>query len=194
MQNTKPLVLYFGLDKPQESLLLQILAGQQLTGRRIKPGDRLRPIGELTESVPFASEPGTPETPESTESIIIMDSLSDGQINSLLASIRQTDGLTITLKAVVTANNRSWPFVKLAEELRQEHAVMQAYTALTQLSRRAQAWLDDHPDEINATAALTSALQQARIIERAFHGEGELDGRALKAAIRELATQLETLA
>jgi len=85
------------------------------------------PNGQTYEGEPF------------TEDVMIMAALSDEKINLLLAQIRKSGIGSVSLMAVVTEHNRSWPLARLFAELRSERQVMAAWFSLQQTVKKAEA-------------------------------------------------------
>lgn len=74
-----------------------------------------------------------------TEDVMILAALSDERINQLLAQIRKSGVGSVSLMAVVTEHNRSWPLARLFTELRGERQVMAAWISLQQSVKMAEA-------------------------------------------------------
>jgi hypothetical protein len=163
---------------------LNLLAGLNLKGRNVQRHELSRSVGELAGSASADQQKdasGNVAMTAPTESIIVMAGLSDAKINALLAGIRQATGLKITLKAVLTEHNRSWAFIDLAAELRQEHAYMQIYMALQQVVRQAEQQL----------ATATSSRQLQDVVKQAKKvlsdaQRGEADPKLMAALGREI--------
>ena len=188
MTQINELVLYFGLDdESQETLMQNLLTRLAIEGKKIEVQDVNRLVGELAGSPSGNAKQAKtayPETPK--ESIIVMKGLADARINELLAGIRQTAGLRIAIKAVVTDQNSGWPFSVLAAELRQEHAMMNIYNALQQSVRQAELLMEG-----NTTGeSLKNALQRANKALTRARQQGEIDPEQMAALNREIAVFL----
>lgn len=85
------------------------------------------PSGQSYEGEPFS------------EDVMILAALSDEKINQLLAQIRKSGAGSVSLMAVVTEHNRSWPLARLFAELRSERQVMAAWISLQQSVKMAEA-------------------------------------------------------
>lgn len=206
---TKECVLYYGLKSPQQEFLLRrLLSGLGLRWKKISRSDLTSTIGSLADLEDAARagreadlagqeigladqdrginghEADPANIPD--ESIVLFSQLPDGQISLLLDKIRQTKGLQIDLKAVVTEHNRSWSFLDLAGELRREHTFMRQFTALRGLVSQAEARLAQ--GETNPE--LSEAVAQAKRQLAAAQGQEEIDLRQFSAAGKKLAELL----
>lgn len=193
MKGTDEIVLYYGLtDGKQEALLLGLLGDLGIKARPVRQQETGMTVGQLAGSEAagiIGSEEENLTTATTTDSILVMAGLSDDRINTLLAAIRQTAGLTVTLKAVLTEHNSRWSFTNLAAELRQEHAVMQVYTALHQIVRQAEQQLAGAVQPKNQQQ-LRDAVRRARQTLTAAQ-KGQADARKMAALGREIAGLLD---
>lgn len=191
--NNRELVLYYGIDKTAEAEWLRLLDGLGMDWLKVETDDLSMTIGSLCgRTAATAPDTQTAQLSAPTESIIVMDGLSEARINALLAAIRQTAGLQITLKAVVTPANRQWTFRALAVELRQEHAIMQDYTKLRSQFSDAASLLKQPPADQaqSARAELDSLTQRASKVLAAFQGQGDIDADELHACTYDLGEAL----
>ena len=138
-----------------------VLARFALEGRRIDSKSLHQPVGYfvgLHEPVSQMDYSG----PLPDETIAVLYGLADQVIQQLLAAFRETEGLTIQLKAVVTEHNSHWPFVDLAKELKQEHELMRVFFAVRQQIELAKKWLNTNQTPASAEhESLVNQLQQS---------------------------------
>ena len=183
--------LYYGLKSlQQEYLLRQLLAGMDLRWKKINQSELTCSLASLvaqdTAAIPDELA-ASMEEPES--SILLLDQLSDEQINTLLTKIRQTKGLHIDSKAVVTKHNRYWTFLELAAELKREQVYMRRFMALRALVGKGEEILaTDKPDEI-----LQGLLEQAKQLLAAAQSGEEIDQDRFMSTGRELSERLQQL-
>lgn len=100
----------------------------------VRMGVRIRNIGpeQAGETVGFLAglegfekrEDMDGEIPELKEEMLVLKQFSGKRLDELLLNLRKAGVPRIALKAVLTEHNAKWPFYKLYEELRAEHAQM----------------------------------------------------------------------
>lgn len=84
-------------------------------------------IDDLIKQAPITAEPCTlPDI-----SVMIFHEMSDEQINEVIALLKQ-HGITIPYKCIVTKHNQTWRFIKLFQELIEEHEYFNTYEQLKQ--------------------------------------------------------------
>lgn len=96
------------------------LAGCGIEVREILPQQAGCLVGDLADGRAKAEGP-VAQAP--CTQAVLFNALSKTQLNEALAALR-TCGVTVPLKAVITATSRTWTLAALLEELNQEHAIM----------------------------------------------------------------------
>jgi len=193
MKQSDERVLYYGLsDEKQEALLLSLLADLGVRARQVRQSDLKKTVENLAgyNAVDaFSGDEAIEVSTAPADSILVMAGLSDTRINELLTGIRQTAGLSIALKAVLTEHNRSWTFAALAAELRQEHALMQLFMALQQVVRQAEQQLNK-PGQAVDRQRIQDAVRRAQQVLTAAQ-QGDVDSEKMTALGREIAGLLD---
>ena len=168
--------LCYGLaDASQQETLKALLKPFDCKLVIINPQDTGRTIEDLAglgQTKPGqAPVAGTPD-----ERVLLLLGFPDHAIKALLAAIRQTQNLRIDLKAVVTENNRSWPFADLAAELKREHKLMGRFMWARHQFSRGQAALDEASLLAHeALADLETAVGKAKALLAQAHAFDDLD-------------------
>lgn len=115
------LLLCFNLPQAKMLRLGLYTASRGIRVMEVEPHLQRATIGQLLRGQ------GTRGEVAFAEEMLVMDGLSDGQMEELLRFLRE-DSCGISLKAVVTDTNRLWPASLLAEALKNER---ESYARMT---------------------------------------------------------------
>lgn len=116
------LLLYDPLGSPWVPKLKQYCAVQGLRLRLVEKSDLNRTVGALAQGLAPAGE--VPAAPPVLEPMLIFCSLSNAQLDRLLAALRRMEVPRSVLKAVLTPDNAGWPLSALYQELCRERQAM----------------------------------------------------------------------
>ena len=124
------LLLYDPLGSPWAPKLKQYCAIQGLRLRPVEASDLDRTVGVLAQGLAAPAVENAPETPAEKapaipEPLLIFCSLSNAQLDRLLAALRRIEVPRSVLKAVLTPGNANWPLSALYQELCQERQAME---------------------------------------------------------------------
>ena len=118
-------VLLYAVDekiRPKLSAVLQRLSIEECI---VTDLDLAQDVGYLAGFPGFVSKEEAVTAPPACGGVLCMCGISNQRMNLLLKSLRE-EGSAVPLKAMVTATNQRWSFVKLIEELSKEHqAILQ---------------------------------------------------------------------
>lgn len=187
--DNQELVLFYGLDDVKSEILTSIMGDIGIDCRRIGTIGRDWKIRDLLDESRHSTADldNSAQVPEPAESVAILNGLTDQRINDFLAAVREADGLSIDLKAVVTEHNLDWRLSDLISELKQENALMKIYMAIRSQIRNVREWLKDE-NLINNKAAsvikwrqeIELAVNDAQAAITACEQNGELDPELLE--------------
>lgn len=122
---SKPaLLLYDPIGSAWVPKLKQYCAVQGLRLRPVEKSDLNRTVGALAQGL-AAPESATEKAPAIPEPILIFCSLSNAQLDRLLAALRRMEVPRSVLKAVLTPDNAGWPLSALYQELCRERQAME---------------------------------------------------------------------
>lgn len=117
----KVLLYRLGPDGETGRALAAVLRARKLPAFHVSEGQLGETVGRLVSAnAACAPEAPPPERVPQTE-FMLLCALGDRQLDRLLAELRRA-GVSIPHKAVLTEQNRSWPFYRLIEEVAREHA------------------------------------------------------------------------
>lgn len=116
-------LLLFGLDDTEFHKIKQIASRMKLPCEQVPPARYGLTLGELASGFDSETSPKQPPTPSavSTESLLIMCSLSDKRMDKLLFELRRAD-VKLDYKAALTPTNSTWSLPRLMLELQKEKA------------------------------------------------------------------------
>lgn len=121
---SKPaLLLYDPLDSPWVPKLKQYCAVQGLRLCPVEASDLNRTVGALAQGLAPA-DPPMGQSPAIPEPLLIFCSLSNAQLDRLLAALRRMEAPRSVLKAVLTPDNAGWTLSALYQELCRERQAM----------------------------------------------------------------------
>ncbi len=126
----KELVLLYGLDEtaPRGAAVRQLLAALRLEARTVTDEMLSQTVGWC------AGLPGYPPQQEAScaafcaapaEEAMVLCGLNKSRLDELLKALSE-NGISISLKAVLTEHNRSWRFADLLTELGREREAVKA--------------------------------------------------------------------
>lgn len=123
------LLLYDPLNSPWVPKLKQHCAIQGLRLRPVEAPDLNRTVGALAQGLAAPAAENGPESsatkaPAIPEPLLIFCSLSNAQLDRLLAALRRMEVPHSVLKAVLTPDNAGWPLSALYQELCRERQAM----------------------------------------------------------------------
>lgn len=123
------LLLYDPLNSPWVPKLKQHCAIQGLRLRPVEAPDLNRTVGTLAQGLAAPAAENGPESsaakaPIIPEPLLIFCSLSNAQLDRLLAALRRMEVPRSVLKAVLTPDNAGWPLSALYQELCRERQAM----------------------------------------------------------------------
>lgn len=122
---SKPaLLLYDPIGSAWVPKLKQYCAVQGLRLRPLEASDLSRTVGALAQGL-TAPESAAEKAPAIPEPILIFCSLSNAQLDRLLAALRRMEVPRSVLKAVLTPDNAGWPLSALYQELCRERQAME---------------------------------------------------------------------
>ncbi|MDO4183415.1 MAG: DUF3783 domain-containing protein [Coriobacteriia bacterium] len=116
-------VALYGLaaETPKGAAVRAVLKDLGIPTRTVTPEHLDDPVGAVAGLVGFrpALRPFADEAPKGE--FMLLCNLPNAKLDELLAALREADA-QVPHKAVVTKFNKQWPFVRLMEEVSQEHA------------------------------------------------------------------------
>ncbi len=115
-------VLLYGFDdqNPKTELMLGLFRAQRVSVRTVQPQEVGQSVGALLSLPNFNLVADAAPLDPPTEKVIVFYAFADAVLDHVLTALRDEVIAPDTLKAVVTAHNRSWPFAELVNELRGE--------------------------------------------------------------------------
>lgn len=127
-----------------------------------------------------------------TAEFMLMSSLSETQLDQFLAKMRAADAV-IDHKATVTETNKQWSFKELIGEIEEEHEVMQAWLALKNAVKEAEA-LQEADYSAEKWAAFAKVLADAKEVSKVEATAEEYNNatKALQDAYKALTAKPES--
>lgn len=111
-------ILMYGMESETEKKLCGIAKSMKLEGTVISADSASQKVGYLAGFTGFSK---TDESSERSEQCVIFSCIDGKTLNILLDKMR-AEGLSIPLKAAVTAYNQSMTLSELIDELKDEHS------------------------------------------------------------------------
>lgn len=125
-----PLVISYGIawESERGGLLNRIIRELGFSLRKVNPSQLNDPVGYLAGVVAYrpAVHPFEGEAPEGE--FLLLCNLGKRQLDDFLLALKAV-GVTIPHKAVLTKENRDWPFSLLMSQVSQEHEQLAAIAA-----------------------------------------------------------------
>lgn len=122
----KELVLLYHLEENSEqgALVREVISNLGIEMITVTESMLSENVGFCANMEGFSScgEPYTGSAP--CEPMLVLRGLTQKRLNLLLDSLKKAGAIRIDRKAVVTATNRSWTFLKLYEEVSKEHEMI----------------------------------------------------------------------
>ena len=126
----QPLALLLNLNAtaPKGAAVHQLLSQQGVAVRDIQTSQLTDAVGYLAGLPGFspASEPYAGAVP--AVEFMLLCHMPDNKVTELVRAMRAA-GCSVGCKATLTEHNRTWPFVRLVQEVSEEHAMMAQYRA-----------------------------------------------------------------
>ena len=119
-QNTEIALLYNLKNSDSGRKLKMIFLQMKVRIRSVDSSLYLRSVGSLAGVRDCAPGEEQYEGEGFSEPMLLLRGFSDGLLNMLLAAMRRA-GISIPLKAVLTAENQTWNSLELYQELQKEH-------------------------------------------------------------------------
>lgn len=134
MDRDTALILVYGADgdDPRVRFLREGESYLNYALKLIGRDDTKKTIAELLDLPAAAVVETDPDAP----SLLLFAGFPDKTVHLLLGALRDNQ-IRFDLKAVVTGTNRGWTLDRLLEDLRDEHAVMNAWQALAAMTQKA---------------------------------------------------------
>lgn len=125
MPNTQELVLLY-YPSPEASRAKGVFLQQKIRIRPVITEELGMAVGFLAGIRADSQATGAMEPPESpTEPVMVFSGLSSRRLDGVLAALRKAGVPRSVYKAVVTAENASWPFSALCAELIREREAVE---------------------------------------------------------------------
>lgn len=158
------LLCQLGPESEKGKRVRTVLTGLGMAVKSIDQDQLLQTLGYCADLPGFEAKPDRYAGPELADEVLIMRDLSDDRLHLLLTALKEAGVGPIALKAVVTEHNQTWTLLDLISELRHEHEIMGAYTALRQVIRYADTLSDegDEPFGPDFTSLLVEARQMLK--------------------------------
>lgn len=126
----QPLALTLNLEptSPKGAALHALFQGADVQIRPVTAAQLADPVGYLADLPGFSPTASLYTGPVPTEEFLLLCHMPDEKVMELVRAMR-TAGCSVGCKATLTEHNRSWPFVRLVQEVSEEHAAMARYRA-----------------------------------------------------------------
>lgn len=121
-----PLVLLYNLDdtSPKGAVLRALFEGAGVNVKTVAASELANTVGHLAGLPGFPPAPDAGATPAApNEELVFFCHMTDDRVMELIRAMRAA-GATVGCKATLTEHNRSWTFVRLMQEVAEEHAAM----------------------------------------------------------------------
>lgn len=129
IQTMRETVLLFHFDDSNQKRELQmLLLSMKIKTKSIEKKDYHKPLGVLAGVLEEGDHPEYEGDDLDTESMIFCG-LSNARLNEVLNGIRKKKIKPIPYKAILTPTNQHWTILECYQELRREHAAMEAARA-----------------------------------------------------------------
>ena len=127
---SEPVALLLNLEatSPKGAALHQLFAQAGVMVHDIEPAQLADPVGYLADLPGFSPAEEQYAGVIPTEEFVLLCHMPDENVMELVRAMR-AGGCSVGCKATLTEHNRTWPFVRLVQEVSEEHAAMTQYRA-----------------------------------------------------------------
>lgn len=160
----KVLLFNLGADTVKGSKIRAILKEMGIAAVTVEKSQINQSVGYLAGYKDFAGDAEAFTGSGYTAEFMLMSGLSETQLDQFLAKMRAADAV-IDHKATVTETNKQWSFKELIGEIEEEHEVMQAWLALKNAVKEAEA-LQEADYSAEKWAAFAKVLADAKEVAK----------------------------
>ena len=188
----KVLLFNLGADTVKGSKIRAILEEMGIKAVTVEKSQINQSVGYLAGYKGFAGDAETFTGSGYTAEFMLMSGLSETQLDQFLAKMRAADAV-IDHKATVTETNKQWSFKELIGEIEEEHEVMQAWLALKNAVKEAEA-LQEADYSAEKWAAFAKVLADAKEVSKVEATAEEYNNatKALQDAYKALTAKPES--
>lgn len=188
----KVLLFNLGADTVKGSKIRAILKEMGIAAVTVEKSQINQSVGYLTGYKGFAGDAEAFTGSGYTAEFMLMSGLSETQLDQFLAKMRAADAV-IDHKATVTETNKQWSFKELIGEIEEEHEVMQAWLALKNAVKEAEA-LQEADYSAEKWAAFAKVLADAKKVSKVEATAEEYNNatKALQDAYKALTAKPES--
>lgn len=188
----KVLLFNLGADTVKGSKIRAILKEMEIEAVTVEKSQINQTVGYLAGYKGFAGDAEAFTGSGYTAEFMLMSGLSETQLDQFLAKMRAADAV-IDHKATVTETNKQWSFKELIGEIEEEHEVMQAWLALKNAVKEAEA-LQEADYSAEKWAAFAKVLADAKEVSKVEATAEEYNNatKALQDAYKALTAKPES--
>ena len=188
----KVLLFNLGADTVKGSKIRAILEEMGIAAVTVEKRQINQSVGYLAGYKDFAGDAEAFTGSGYTAEFMLMSGLSETQLDQFLAKMRAADAV-IDHKATVTETNKQWSFKELIGEIEEEHEVMQAWLALKNAVKEAEA-LQEADYSAEKWAAFAKVLADAKEVSKVEATAEEYNNatKALQDAYKALTAKPES--
>ena len=188
----KVLLFNLGADTVKGSKIRAILEEMGIEAVTVEKSQINQSVGYLAGYKGFAEDAEAFTGSGYTAEFMLMSGLSETQLDQFLAKMRAADAV-IDHKATVTETNKQWSFKELIGEIEEEHEVMQAWLALKNAVKEAEA-LQEADYSAEKWAAFAKVLADAKKVSEVAATAEEYNNatKALRDAYKALTAKPES--
>lgn len=188
----KVLLFNLGADTVKGSKIRAILEEMGIAAVTVEKSQINQSVGYLAGYKGFAGDAEAFTGSGYTAEFMLMSGLSETQLDQFLAKMRAADAV-IDHKATVTETNKKWSFKELIGEIEEEHEVMQAWLALKNAVKEAEA-LQEADYSAEKWAAFAKVLAAAKEVSEVEATAEEYNNatKALQDAYKALTAKPES--
>ena len=188
----KVLLFNLGADTVKGSKIRAILKEMRIAAVTVEKSQINQSVGYLAGYKGFEGDAEAFTGSGYTAEFMLMSGLSETQLDQFLAKMRAADAV-IDHKATVTETNKQWSFKDLIGEIEEEHEVMQAWLALKNAVKEAEA-LQEADYSAEKWAAFAKVLADAKEVSKVEATAEEYNNatKALQDAYKALTAKPES--
>lgn len=188
----KVLLFNLGADTVKGSKIRAILKEMGIAAVTVEKSQINQSVGYLAGYKGFEGDAEAFTGSGYTAEFMLMSGLSETQLDQFLAKMRAADAV-IDHKATVTETNKKWSFKELIGEIEEEHEVMQAWLALKNAVKEAEA-LQEADYSAEKWAAFAKVLAAAKEVSEVEATAEEYNNatKALQDAYKALTAKPES--